>query len=148
MRIDDVPHVVAIANSLEEAPHWHPGTYLGALTSDAIPARILLVAEDAVDGIVGFVVTALIPPQAELESIAVAKFAQRRGIARRLFAELIAALKKSEILEVILEVRESNRSARALYASLGFVETGRRTGYYSEPKEDAILLSRSNLLTG
>jgi len=148
MRNEDVPSVVAIANSLEEAPHWPSKAYLGALDPDSFPARILMVAEDAVAGVVGFAVTVLIPPQAELESIAVTKSAQRRGIARRLFGELIASLKEREITEVMLEVRESNRAARALYASLGFVETGRRAGYYSEPKEDAVLLSRSDFGTG
>ena len=148
MRMDDVQCVAAIANSLDEAPHWPPEAYLGVLDPDAVPARISLVAEDACAGVIGFVTAALIPPQAELESIAVAKTAQRRGIAHRLFAELIAALKKHQITEVMLEVRESNCAARALYASLGFAETGRRTGYYSEPKEDAVLLSRSDLLAG
>jgi ribosomal protein S18 acetylase RimI-like enzyme len=39
---------------------------------------------------------------------------------------------------VLLEVRQSNRPARALYLSLGFIETGRRHGYYADPVEDAI----------
>jgi len=145
MRPDDVPLVVAIANSLEEAPHWHPNAYLGFLDADTYPPGVALVAEDQLNGIVGFALAALIPPQAEVQLIAVAKVAQRRGIARRMLAELIAALKKSQITEVILEVRESNRPARALYDSLGFSESGRRSGYYSEPKEDAILLNRSIL---
>ena len=145
MRVEDVPRVVAIADSLEEAPRWNPQAYLGYLDSAVLPARIALVAENAIGGVVGFIVTALIPPQAEVQLIAVAKHAQRRGIARRLFAELIAVMKERRITEVMLEVRESNRAARALYFSLGFTETGRRRGYYSDPKEDAILLGRWNL---
>jgi ribosomal-protein-alanine N-acetyltransferase len=145
MRVEDVPQVIAIADSLKEAPHWHPGAYLSALEPDTYPPGIALVAEDPVAGVVGFVVAALIPPQAEVQSIAVAKPAQRHGIARRLLGELVAVLKERRITEVMLEVRESNRAARALYFSLGFAETGRRKGYYYEPKEDAVLLSRSDL---
>lgn len=145
MRLEDVPRVVAIAHSLEEAPHWNSQAYLGYLDPAALPAGVALVAEDAIAGVVGFLLTALIPPQAEVQLIAVAKHAQRRGVARGLFAELIATMKELQITEVMLEVRESNRAARALYFSLGFEETGRRGGYYSDPKEDAILLSRSNL---
>ena len=40
---------------------------------------------------------------------------------------------------VFLEVRESNRAARALYEKWAFLESGRRRGYYKDPEEDAIL---------
>ncbi len=39
--------------------------------------------------------------------------------------------------EFTLEVRVSNKAARALYERCGFVSEGRRPGYYSDPKEDA-----------
>jgi ribosomal protein S18 acetylase RimI-like enzyme len=38
-----------------------------------------------------------------------------------------------------LEVRESNRAARAFYEKWAFLEGARRPGYYKDPKEDAIL---------
>jgi ribosomal-protein-alanine N-acetyltransferase len=41
----------------------------------------------------------------------------------------------------LLEVRESNASARGLYEKQGFREAGRRRGYYTDPVEDAILYS-------
>jgi ribosomal-protein-alanine N-acetyltransferase len=44
---------------------------------------------------------------------------------------------------VFLEVRQSNTDARAFYATLGFLEVGRRRGYYRDPAEDALVLSRS-----
>ena len=40
-----------------------------------------------------------------------------------------------------LEVRESNTPAIGLYRKLGFEEVGRRKGYYTNPKEDAILMT-------
>jgi ribosomal-protein-alanine N-acetyltransferase len=43
-------------------------------------------------------------------------------------------------LNMYLEVRESNDAARRLYASRGFLEIGRRRGYYRRPAEDAIVL--------
>jgi ribosomal-protein-alanine N-acetyltransferase len=142
MRSDDVARVVEIAHSLAEAPRWTPQVYARATDPDAAPARIALVAETPDAGVVGFSIAVLIPPQAELETIAVAQTAQRQGIARRLLAELFDLLKPYESTEVMLEVRASNDSALALYASLGFSETGRRKGYYTDPKEDAILLGR------
>jgi len=143
MRPDDIGAATAIADALNQAPHWTPETYAYALDPAAVPTRIALVADSPNTSVAGFAVTVLIPPQAELETIAVAKDVQRQGIATQLLTELIAILKQREITEVMLEVRESNHTARSLYRSLGFVETGRRSGYYSDPKEDAILLERS-----
>lgn len=142
MRLDDVPRVVEIADALVAAPRWAPEAYVRAVDPGAIPARIALVAETPAAVLSAFLVAVLIPPQAEMESIGVSKTAQRQGIARRLIAELFDLLKQTESTEVMLEVRESNAPARALYASMGFVETGRRDRYYSDPQEDAILLRR------
>ena len=41
-----------------------------------------------------------------------------------------------------LEVRDSNAAARMLYRQLGFAEEGRRSAYYRDPEEDALLLGR------
>jgi ribosomal-protein-alanine N-acetyltransferase len=143
MRRGDIPQVTQIAAALPEAPHWPESAYAAALESDATPRRIALVVEDGEARMWGFAVALIVAPQAELETIAVAKSAQRQGIATRLLAELFTALKRIQISEVFLEVRESNRAARAFYTRAGFAETGRRAGYYTDPKEDAILLSRA-----
>jgi ribosomal-protein-alanine acetyltransferase len=139
----DIHRVLEIAGSLTEAPRWTRENYTSALDPAALPARIALVADAPRDGVLGFLVTFMVPPQAELESVAVSKQAQRQGIGACLFAELLRILKERQITEVMLEVRESNHPAQAFYRSLGFDPTGRRTSYYSEPKEDAILLRRS-----
>jgi len=41
---------------------------------------------------------------------------------------------------LVLEVRDSNKAARGFYGSFGFIEVGRRPGYYADPVEDAILM--------
>jgi ribosomal-protein-alanine acetyltransferase len=143
MRLEDVARAIEIATSGDEAPRWAPDVYERALDPEAAPVRISLVAEDPEAGILGFLVTVLIPPQAELEMIAVSRAARRQGIARGLMAAMMAELKERHITEVMLEVRESNHPARLLYVSVGFAETGRRPAYYSDPQEDAILLQRS-----
>jgi len=143
MRRGDLPEVMEIAATLPEAPRWPESAYATALEPDAIPRRIALVAGDGDARVRGFAVALIIAPQAELETIAVEKTAQRQGVASRLLAELFTALKRIQILEVLLEVRESNHGARAFYMRSGFAETGRRTGYYSDPKEDAVLLCRA-----
>jgi ribosomal-protein-alanine N-acetyltransferase len=141
MRPDDIAEVLRIAASLPEAPQWAESAYFHALDQKAGPDRIALVAEVPEGWMAGFLITVLIPPQAELETIVVAREVQRQGIASRLLSALRSMLQKRQITEVMLEVRQSNYAARRLYASAGFAESGRRTGYYRDPKEDAILLS-------
>jgi ribosomal-protein-alanine N-acetyltransferase len=90
--------------------------------------------------VVGFLVASMIPPQAELESIAVDPVFQRRGVARELFAALVEEIRSAQGTEVILEARASNFPALALYSALGFAEIGRRPRYYADPIEDAVLM--------
>jgi ribosomal-protein-alanine N-acetyltransferase len=138
----DLDRVIEIAASLKEAPHWPRSAYLAALYPDAAPRRIALVAEEPGSGAVtGFAVASLLPPQAELETIAVASAAQRQGLAQQLFAALTVELGLAQIAEVLLEVRASNQPALGFYRSLGFVEAGRRPCYYHDPVEDAVLMS-------
>lgn len=143
MLLDDVPRILEIADTWNEAPRWAPEVYHRALDPEAIPPRICLVAEHPGAGVVGYLVTVLIPPHAELEIIAVPQAVRRQGIARSLMAALTGKLRDRQVTEVMLEVRESNQGARMFYASLGFGETGRRPAYYTEPQEDAILLQQS-----
>ena len=143
MVLADLDPVTAIAQSLSQAPHWAREVYVKALHPDAQPRRIALVAEGPESRIVGFVVAALISPQAELETIAVSAGVQRQGVGRQLFSALAAGLKASQITEVLLEVRASNQPAQALYRALGFQQTGCRPRYYAEPQEDAILMHLS-----
>lgn len=135
----DLAAVIEIALSLNEAPHWPLAAYMDALNPNAAVRRIALVAEEA-GVVVGFTVASLFAPQSELEMIAVSTGGQRRGLGRRMFAELIEELKLATIREVILEVRASNLPAIGLYRALGFRETGRRPRYYADPQEDALLL--------
>jgi ribosomal-protein-alanine N-acetyltransferase len=137
----DLDWVIEIAESLKEAPHWPRSAYLAALDSEAAPLRIALLAEEPAAGVIaGFAVASLLLTQAELESIVVAPAFQRRGVARRLFAELAVELGRAQANEIILELRASNQPALGFYRRLGFVETGHRTRYYHDPVEDAILM--------
>jgi ribosomal-protein-alanine N-acetyltransferase len=140
----DLRRAREIADALPQAPHWPMGAYLNALNPEAIPRRVALVADDSQTGApIGFAIASLLPPEAELETIAVAAEFQRRGVARRLFSGLATELRVAQVTKVMLEVRASNHPALALYRSLGFVETARRPRYYVDPQEDAVLLTLS-----
>jgi ribosomal-protein-alanine N-acetyltransferase len=141
MALADLDRVMEIAHSLREAPQWHREAYLTALDPQSVPRRIALVATEAHTGsVTGFLVAGLLPPQAELETIAVAAEDQRKGVGGTLFAAMAALLATEKVTEVILEVRASNHPALSLYHALGFAEAGRRPRYYADPIEDAVLL--------
>jgi tRNA threonylcarbamoyladenosine biosynthesis protein TsaB len=138
MHLNDV---MEIAGNLKGLPQWTRENYQAAMNPDAVPRRIaLVVLGPDEDRMTGFLVARLLQPQTELEIIAVDPRVQRRGLARKLFDELVYQLGQAGITEVVLEVRESNQPALELYRSLGFVETGRRPRYYIDPVEDAVLM--------
>ena len=140
----DVEQVVALAASLQHAPHWPQPVYIAALDDTSLPRRVALVAAQVQSGnIAGFAVASLLPPLAELESIAVRADEQRQGIGSKLLARLAYELKAAEVSELLLEVRASNTAGIAFYESLGWRQTGLRPRYYAEPEEDAILMSLS-----
>ena len=93
-------------------------------------------------GLVGYLVShEICPPLAgmvaerEILNLAVDAPYRRLGIAGRL---LEAELKRGGIH--LLEVRESNQAAQALYRKFGFREIGQRPGYYQSPVEAAIVM--------
>ena len=82
---------------------------------------------------------------ADLVSVAVAPSALRRGVATRLLLHLFDALAGEGVEDLCLEVAIDNGPAQALYDRLGFVEVGRRPGYYRRGRElvDAMVMRRA-----
>lgn len=103
---------------------------------------VFLVA-DGETGLVGYAVAWCLAPEAEILNLAVAPRGRQRGTGRALLDAALAALAAGGARHVFLEVRESNRAARRLYAGAGFGEVGRRRGYYEHPREDALVLARA-----
>ncbi len=140
MSAGDVERVVEIAAGLPDAPHWPVSAYLEAMDRGHRPRRVALVADGNGGRVVGLAVANLVAPEAELETIAVAAEGQRQGVGAGLMRALMEELKAERVTELLLEVRASNKSALGFYRALGFLETGRRVGYYADPEEDAVLM--------
>ena len=108
-------------------------------TAGETPAlRLALVVEDR-SALQGFAVARVLGREWELENIVVADQTQRRGLGTRLLGELVSLARSQGAQSIFLEVRESNRAARALYLKCAFVENGHRKSYYQNPLETAIL---------
>lgn len=80
--------------------------------------------------------------EAEIARIAVQKEARRQRAAGKLMQALEHYCEEHKMEKLLLDVRESNEAARSFYTKNGFVEDGIRQGFYVNPSEDAVLMSR------
>ena len=134
----DVHAMRRIEAQAATAAHWSEDEYERIFAGD--PPRLALVIHDTHDDTVqGFLIANRIGPEWELENIAVAAGARRRGLASALLGHFLDGVKQQGGESVFLEVRASNAAARALYAKYGFAVTGLRRNYYQYPGEDAVL---------
>jgi ribosomal-protein-alanine N-acetyltransferase len=101
------------------------------------------VAVEGTDGsLLGWAGVLVIAGAAELLTVGVVPSARRQGLARRMLTELYTQAKTRGGIEMFLEVRVDNESARKLYEDEGFVELGRRRGYYDNGRVDAVVMRR------
>jgi ribosomal-protein-alanine N-acetyltransferase len=77
-------------------------------------------------------------------NVAVDPERQRRGIATQLLEKLFELTRDDERRGYTLEVRVSNADAIALYEKLGFEPRGVRRGYYTDNREDALIMWRDS----
>ena len=95
--------------------------------------------------IVGFLGTWYAADQAHIVSVGVADGYRRRGIGELLLIAAVEHAISRETETITLEVRESNAAARALYEKYGFAEQGIRKGYYSDNREDAVIMTTGSI---
>ncbi len=132
----DVPGLIALEREADTAAHWSDAVY-NSIFSGGAPPRLALVMEDGA-GTTGFVIARIIGNEWEIENIVVAANLRGQGVGCSLLGELIAEARANGVERILLEVRASNVAARRLYAKAGFTPAGLRSGYYSDPAEDAI----------
>lgn len=133
----DLRAVAAIERAVFPDP-WTHGMFVAHLRY--APANMFLVAEDASGAIAGYALTLTAADEAQLLNVAVHPNARRRGIGIALLRAAMRECAAAGAASMVLEVRESNHAARALYTAHGFAPIGRRKGYYHSPREDAIVM--------
>jgi ribosomal-protein-alanine N-acetyltransferase len=90
--------------------------------------------------VVGYLCLWEIGHEIHITNLAVHPEWRRRGVGRSLLALAMAEGRARGVTLAFLEVRPSNSRALALYESLGFQVIGRRTGYYFDTGEDALVM--------
>lgn len=92
----------------------------------------------------GFILMRQADDEAEVLTLAVLPDARRRGRGLALMHAALATCRDRGVSDVFLEVAADNDAARALYQSLGMIESGRRRGYYGRSdgsSVDALILT-------
>lgn len=130
---------------LEARTFEEPWSRLSVAAELAQKHALVLLAERAGAGsagrVVGYAAFRLLPPEAELLRLATLPAQRRRGIALRLVEAGLDELASRGMRRCLLEVRRTNRPARALYERAGFRPVGARRGYYQDGT-DAVLYER------
>jgi len=135
----DLNQVVQIERACFADP-WTEESFRRLLAGDSAIFHVIGYPPDF--RVAGYVIAFAIGEDAELLNIAVEPSFRGRGLAGQMLDALLIELGSRGVRAAFLEVRESNRAARALYGSRGFAEIGRRRNYYRRPVEDALVMRR------
>ena len=123
---------------------WSKTSFEDSLKNPLIDFYVAVTeSEEGETSVAGYILTLTVSPECEILNIAVSPKFRRQGIAEKLISYVTQRAAEQGCDKLMLEVRESNLAARALYEKLGFYSVGRRKGYYSNPVEDAILMDKS-----
>ncbi|OGR87088.1 MAG: ribosomal-protein-alanine N-acetyltransferase [Elusimicrobia bacterium RIFCSPHIGHO2_02_FULL_57_9] len=134
-RATDLEQILAIEQDWSTTPHWNKVQFEKELAG---PRAYFVVLER--DGeVLGYAGIWVIPPEAQITTIAVKPQAARQGHGRTLLTNLLEESRARGCDKVTLEASAKNTSALQLYESEGFRVVGRRPKFYNDGS-DAVLM--------
>jgi ribosomal-protein-alanine N-acetyltransferase len=143
LKVRDLNAIEEIERTSYPTP-WSRSMFAGEL---AKPSSICLGAVEAEkDDLVGYLIISRYVDAWHVMNIAVAPEYRRRGIARSLMERLFEVTARDARRGYTLEVRVSNDAAIRLYEELGFKTRGIRRGYYTDNREDALIMWKDPVL--
>ena len=137
MLVEDLDQVVEIENSLFSVP-WSKEGFFTFLIKDE---SMFFVVEEK-GKILGYCSMQIVLDEGDILNVAVRRERQKEGIGYFLVDSMLMMAEARGVRTVHLEVREGNDTARRLYQRLGFTEDGLRENYYTDPLENAVLMTR------
>ena len=93
--------------------------------------------------VVGYCVVWIVFDHVQIQNVGVHPDFRRQGVAKMLLHRALEDGAISGATSAQLEVRASNVAAQSLYTSIGFTVAGTRKDYYSQPREDAVLMHKA-----
>jgi [ribosomal protein S18]-alanine N-acetyltransferase len=152
MSVDDLTAVVGI-EALAVAQPWPLSAYQRDLETNRsawycvarAPGPTPTACPTDAARVVGFGGMWIQVDEAHITMIAVHPRFRRRRVGEVLLVRMIeeALARRAEV--VTLEVRVSNLAGFRLYRKYGFVEVGRRRGYYADTGEDGLIMTTPDL---
>lgn len=94
------------------------------------------------NSVLGYVGISAILDEGYITNVAVFPEARQQGVASALLNSLFEFAKEKSLSFISLEVRESNNAAISLYNKFGFKTEGKRKNFYSNPQEDALIMTK------
>lgn len=149
MTADNLVQVVELEKSCGLSLWGHEGYAAELNRTDAVTLIVRKAHPPLTDGelngesIEGFIAARLISDELHINNIAVQPNRRRSGIGGMLLNCALTKGKTLGAMWAVLEVRESNFAAKALYSHYGFDLLGRRRSYYVAPEEDALIMGKS-----
>lgn len=141
MTADDIDAVLKV----EQASFTMPWSR-AAFTAEVVDNDFAYYLVGEADGtVVGYAGMWIILDEAHVTNVAVLPAYRGQGLGEQLLTALMADAKKRGALSMTLEVRVSNEGAQRLYRRLGFMPRGIRKQYYSDTKEDALIMWKEGL---
>ena len=104
----------------------------------AVPAKSPIIEQRH---LAGYIVARETAGELHINNVAVREQYRRRGIGRALLSKVVDEAHRLNVTTAFLEVRSGNLAAQALYERCGFRAIARRSNYYSDPSEDAVVMS-------
>ena len=126
--------------ALETACFVHPWSR-DSLQSELENSNSLFYVAEENEETVGYIGMNIVLDEGYIYNVAVAENHRKKGIGSALIRTLVTYAKKNSFSFLTLEVRESNTAARSLYEHFGFIKVGERKSYYSDPVENAVLMT-------
>lgn len=136
MTLRDLDDIMAIERASFTAP-WSRGAFTGELTENHFARYLVMAAGERTIGYGGMWV---IVDEAHVTNIAVLPAFRGRRYGERLLRRMMAEAIAEGARRMTLEVRVSNAAAQNLYRKLGFRDGGIRRGYYTDNREDALVM--------
>ncbi|MGY5452156.1 ribosomal protein S18-alanine N-acetyltransferase [Agarivorans sp. MS3-6] len=137
LSVMDVPAML----NIEQQAHTHP--WSRQLLSSNFGGLYRNVGLWQQNRLLAYIILRVVAGDAELINIAVDPEYQGQGLGKRLILEMLQLAKQQQWQQILLEVRQSNHVAQALYTNVGFIEIDRRKAYYpcsEQGREDALIM--------
>ena len=135
--LDDVTAIEAIEQAEMQAP-WSRMMFV----SEIVKSTSICLGAFVDNVLVGYVIVSRYVDAWHVMNVAVASDNRRRGVASELLGALFEQTQADDRRGYTLEVRVSNAGAISLYERLGFERRGVRRGYYTDNREDALIMWR------